>query len=391
MSALATEVMAPEATTEVGEKYSTHLMWVGAESYPTIEDFAKEAMEMGVSKRLPNAHFARSLVGKNAIVFLAHHENEWDECSDCLGDIECPEDRKRNEAIKVWESEMKALATKVEKLEKDVAALPTKFTVAKDGAEYIATADTGIILGSGATQEAATDNGQKALSELLRKTKLALGQAKRGIKVREEKVEQAIKDNAECAYCGGKGHLHAGTGGSGKIDGVHADGRKINYYKHQPEKFDWKTRVTDYEMCASCGGFGRVPKGKLFGLFIPEAVEYILKDGETDAIKDELDMASLRTVPAAAVASEDKRGCGKRKSGGFYLVSGTGKEGATKAALDKLVKAGVINPESAINGSFAQFVNHVAIDGVKRFRGIKSWTPSAEADAEASMIIEALA
>ena len=67
------------------------LMWVGEKFYGTFEDFAKEAVEQGISKRVPNAGFAKALMEEGNVVFLAHHDGEKDECPDCAGRFECPD------------------------------------------------------------------------------------------------------------------------------------------------------------------------------------------------------------------------------------------------------------------------------------------------------------
>ena len=62
-----------------------------------------------------------------------------------------------------------------------------------------------------------------------------------------------------------------------------------------------------------------------------------------------------------------------------------------EAILKELVESGAIKAEGAeVNGNFIRFVNPVEID-CKRFRGLKRWSLSPKAEAEAEMILEAVA
>src|SRR5690606_29035571 len=70
------------------------LMWIGTEFYPTIESWANEAVELGVSKRLPSGALGEALMEPGNVVFVAHDEGEKTECPDCLGTIECPDCRR---------------------------------------------------------------------------------------------------------------------------------------------------------------------------------------------------------------------------------------------------------------------------------------------------------
>jgi hypothetical protein len=49
----------------------------------------------------------------------------------------------------------------------------------------------------------------------------------------------------------------------------------------------------------------------------------------------------------------------------------------------ELAQAGVVDPKRVeIKGSLAVFQDPIEIPGVKRFRGIKKWTPTEEIEAE---------
>ena len=67
------------------------LMWVGEKFYGTFDEFAAEAIEQGISKRVPNAGFAKALMDEGSVVFLAHHDGEKDDCPDCAARFECPD------------------------------------------------------------------------------------------------------------------------------------------------------------------------------------------------------------------------------------------------------------------------------------------------------------
>jgi hypothetical protein len=106
----------------------------------------------------------------------------------------------------------------------------------------------------------------------------------------------------------------------------------------------------------------------VFGLFLPQAIEVIV-GGEGSPEAEAAKAAGFAPVTTATVATERKRGCGKRKPGGVYVV--TKAEGDTKAkeAVDALRKAG-IEREVEVKGNFIRFIEPIEIHGVKRFRGL---------------------
>jgi len=127
-------------------------------------------------------------------------------------------------------------------------------------------------------------------------------------------------------------------------------------------------------------------------LFMPEGVEYILKSTDTDKVKQEMETKGFGTVDTVALVSERKRGCGKRKPGGYYVVTKQGAKPSQKVeeVVDKLVKAGVVKPEGLeVKGSYIRFVTPIDIN-VKRFRGLKRWNLDPRAEQEAEMILEAM-
>lgn len=319
----------------------SYLMWVGAQDYPTIKAFEDEAEAQGISKRLPNEEMGKTLLQPGNVIFLAHDEGNYSECPKCTGLVECGDCRKRNEEVK--------------RLQAEVEALREEYKSAKEDKE----------------RQSAKRKGER----------------------RNEKI-QALKDaNKTCAVCEGKGSYTGGTGGSIRIDGRLVDYRQYNYWLHQPKK--WKPEdhnLTDHTQCEHCGGTGRMPEGKVFGLFLPEGVDYILKDSDTDKVKHEMESKGFDTVDSTTLVREVKRGCGKRKQGGYYVVTRQGNKPNQTAqeVVDRLVKAGVVNPDGVeVKGSYVNFVNPIDIN-VKRFRGLKRWNLDPRAEQEAEMILDAL-
>lgn len=324
-------------TTEITNSY---LMWIGKEHYPKITDWSAEALEVGISKRLPNDKIAEKLMQPGSVIFVAHDEGEYSECPACLGEIENPEARK--------------LRTEIERIESDIE----EFESEHRHADLIEDADD-------------------QAAEMARLNKLVVN--------REARLE---KLNAE--FDALSLTIKAGTGGTVQVEGEKWDYRKYSYWVHQPKK--WKDIAIRKDQCETCGGTGRLPEGKVFGLFLPSAIEYVLKVDDNDAIKAEIEARKITTVTTAAVAAEAKRGCGKRKAGGYYVVTRTEDNDAdAKAIVEKLVAEGKIDPEAVeINGNFVRFLAPVEID-CKRFRGIKRWSMDVDAAEEAEAILEAMA
>jgi hypothetical protein len=299
---------------------ATYLMWVGAEHYATIQDWVNEATEMGVSKRLPNEHMARALM-ENAIVFVAHDEGSYTECEECSGTIDCGECRKRE----VLSEKHRA--------------------VAKAARE-------------GAAKHAADSKEAKA----------ALAKAERN----DAKADALDEQIAECEACLGERSITAGTGGKVVFeDGEAWDYRQYNYWLHQPKVWtpEDKGGVAEITRCVCCGGTGRLPEGMAFGLFVPQAIEVIVPEGDAEAEAKAAE-AGFTPVSTAVVAKERKRGCGKRKPGGVYVTTTTkGDKKAAKRVKDALKAAG-IEREVEVKGNFIQFVEPISIPGVKRFRGL---------------------
>lgn len=332
---------------------ASYLMWVGAEHYGTIEDYTGEVVKMGVSKRLSNVHIARKLMEPGAVIFLAHDEHEYTECPECVGNVECGECRKRyHERCR---------------LEDEVLELEERLDAAREAVRLASEADK--------------DGPRKEVARL-----------KRLIANRVEKAKTIASVSKECETCEGHGRYNGSTGGRVVVDGEHMDYRAYNYWLHQPKKWSPEGKTVVAEMCEICGGTGRLPEGKVFGALLPSDVEYILKADDNLAKQVEIEEAGFKTVTTKEVSVEIARGCGKRREGGFYVRTGTGERTEdTKALVDKLVAAGHIEPEGAeLIGTFVRFVNPIDIPGVKRFRGLKTFSLIPEAEDEVEMAVEAL-
>jgi hypothetical protein len=325
---------------------SSYLMWVGSEHYSTIGDWSEEAITAGISKRLPGAAMASKLMEPGTVIFVAHDEGESEDCPKCTGVIECPDCRKREEECS--------------RLRKECDGFMKRF---EDRADFDANAS---------------------------------GSQQRSVKLRESKIDQLENESTECELCDGLGSYKAGTGGHVETqDGEHVDYRTYNYWLHQPKKSgDFLDTITEKEMCGHCGGTGKLPCAKIFGMFVPEDVEYIVSGDETEEVLAKI--KEFTKVSAKAVAAEPKRGCGKRKPGGTYVVTSpdrsatTASHAAVKDALAELVKQGIVDPEATdIKGSFVRFLEPIEVD-VKRFRGIKSYSLDVDVEEAATDVMEAM-
>ncbi len=319
----------------------SYLMWVGADNYPTIEDWVEEAQKQGVSKRLPGIAAATSMLEEGTAIFVAHDNGEYRDCPECLGTIECGECRKSNREL--------------ERLSEQLANLKAERAGAKEA---------------------------KDVRRLSRRIDTIL-----------DKVSDAT-DRIEggCELCKGEGRYEAGTGGTAQVNGKAWDYRTYNYHLHHGGLVDpvaRKKAVTKKDMCEHCGGTGRLPEGKVFGMFLPESIEYIA-DGKEDAEKLKAMEEKFSIVSKEMLVEEEKRKCGKRVAGGLYAsTSLDASEADVRAAVKELVESGALEATgAAIHGGFAEFLTPVPIPD-KRFRGIKRWALDPGAEAEAEMILEA--
>jgi hypothetical protein len=313
-------------TTSIEHAY---LMWVGAEHYGTMGEWIDEALIQGISKRLPNAAIGATLMKPGTVIFVAHANGEYEPCPKCLGEVECPECRKRQNESKKIISDAEAI---------------------KDNAKAYARA--------------------------------------------RKRATRLLDACTDCLECDGEFSSRAGTGGSVTLmtDSVHTehwDYRRYNYWLHQPSKWQPKD-VISLDMCSHCGGTGRRPAGKVYGVFVPSAVEYILPEGSDAKIKAEMEARSFRTVSLSALKLEPRRKCGTRKPGGTYVVASTSTHTNVQAIIKDLVRTGRIEADGVeINGGLIRFINPIEIES-KAFRGIRRWGLDPRAEAEAEMILEAM-
>jgi hypothetical protein len=68
----------------------SYLQWVGTSSYATVEDFAADAVERGVCKKLPNRNVAMECAKPGTLIFLAHDRGQLKECLACAELVVCP-------------------------------------------------------------------------------------------------------------------------------------------------------------------------------------------------------------------------------------------------------------------------------------------------------------
>ncbi len=324
---------------------NTYLMWIGSESYKTIEDWTAEAIERGVSKRLPNEYIGEGLMESGTVIFVAHDEGDMYECEECASTIECPDCRKAQAS---YDRE----AHLADKLQKEA--------------------------------EAKVNHGMGRVFVLdAKERKSALNRATNAV-ARCEKLDEEMDG---CERCLGTKEITAGSGGTVVFeDGSVWDHRRYMYHRNQPKKWTAadKGGIAVNKRCERCGGSGRLPNGKVFGLVVPEAIEYV-ESGNVDKDKAMADRG-FKIVTATMLKCELKRKCGVRKPGGVYAVTAPGSEStAGGEAADALG----IN-EVEVKGNFVQFMTPVDISGTKRFRGLARWELPEAVEDEAEMITEAL-
>jgi len=323
-------------TTKTSAITKSYLMWIGSEHYEGINVYSDEAVTLGVSKRLPSVAAGRALMEPGTVVFVAHDEGSSSECPECRGTIECPQCRIRRVESLALQAEVDTIKSRFEDFAKEAPA------------------------------------GKK-----------------RSVRIREAKIVKLSEASGACEDCGGTGKVESSTGGYVVLkDGSRMDYRQYNYWLHQPKKWD-DSKVKERHQCEECGGKGLLPDGKVFGMFVPDRVEYIVSGEETKEKMEEV--KDFAAVSKSELVLEPRRGCGKRKVGGVYAVTVPGEDSKkAQKAVDELVESGIIEPEGVdLHGSFVRFLNPIAIDE-KRFRGIKSWALDARVETEAEMAAEAL-
>lgn len=326
------------------EIQNSYLMWVGSGDYEDIKAYTDEVVSMGVSKRIPGIGMANALSEPNTVVFVAHDEGEFDPCDYCMGIIDCPDCRVREGKIDRWNAE-----------------------------------------------------ADKVLDRYKSEDDIPPGKA-RIVRIRREKMAAAEQEIAKCESCDGEKEYEDGTGGHviltkrndfiGKKKRI--DYRSFNYWMRQPEKFDHESEVSDYDMCEECGGNGKLPRARIFGVFVPSGIEYILNGKENEIVKEHIaDFAQLDMVE---IRKEPKRKCGKRIPG-YYVVTRKGKKPmkAAKEVVKELIAKGVIKKGDVdVTGDFIRFAKPVEYPGLRRFRGVKSFNLIPEAEDQAEMALDAV-
>jgi hypothetical protein len=337
------------------------MMWVGSESYKTIKDWTDEAIVQGISKRLPNAAVGRCLAEEGTVIFVAHDEGVFHECPDCIGVVENPEARK--------------MRTDLERVAKEVEGYELALeSTHEESEEYVK------------SHPNAGSDDENIVALHKESTRLMRLIARRNAKYRS--IEEELETSREYVEGGTGGHVHIMSDG-GTVE--RWDYRKYNYWLHQPKKFDVNS-VVKKNMCESCGGTGQLPDAKIFGVFIPSAVEYILKPCDDEEVKKRMEARGISTVTQTQLKSEVIRKCGKRHEGGVYIVASTSEEPTKQMVevVEELVKKGLVEPDGVeIKGDFVRFIEPVETE-VKRFRGIKSWCLDPRAEEEAEMIFDAM-
>lgn len=327
-----------------------YLMWIGAAHYAKITDWTDEALAQGISKRVPSIEMAKVLTQPGTVVFVAHDEGEYKDCDECKGVIENPERRKLEQERNRLTAELSNLAAEVKNIRESIAL---NVCDAEGGEADIARI------------EKLMENRRKKANKLAKDI---------------DSMDRWIDGGT-----GGQVHVHAATGTSTW------DYRRYNYWLHQPQHFDPSKVTLEKHMCETCGGIGRLPLGKVFGMFVPQNIEYIVGNEAKEAVTKKAKEAGAKLVTEAEVKLEAKRGCGKRRGGGVYVVtSPKGNSKNVKEAVATLVEEGKLDPQAVeINGQFAHFIRPVPIDA-KRFRGIKRWNLDPDVEDEAEMIADAI-
>lgn len=315
---------------------NSYLMWVGGEHYADSDQYTAEVVAMGVSKRLPGIGMANALSEKGTVVFVAHDNGESDSCDHCMGEVECSECRVRDGNIKRFQAE-----------------------------------------------------ADKVLHNYPNEDEIPAGKA-RIVRIRREKIAKMEAAKASCDMCDGEGVYEDGTGGYVMVGGEPMDYRTFNYWMRQPKVFDAdkEAPIRDRNMCDHCGGNGYLPRAKIFGVFLPSNIEYILNGKENELVEEQI--KDFKKLDMKTVKREAVRGCGKR-SPGYYVTAKSGKPSKrAKDLVKELVAAGVIDPAVEVIGDFVRFAKPVDAPGMRRFRGVKKFGLIPEAEEQAEMITEAM-
>jgi len=316
---------------------NSYLMWVGVEHYEDVNAYVEEVRAMGVSKRLPGVGMAAALTEPGTVVFVAHDDGEAYSCDECMGMVECGDCRVLDQKIAKWQAEADAVKTRFK------------------GEEI--------------------PRGKQRI-----------------IDIREARIAAARAEQEGCEVCDGEGEHECGTGGHVvRADGSKMDYRAFNYWMRQPLKFDVEREIIGKKMCEACGGTGKVPAAKIFGLFMPTDVEYILNGKENELVLEQVE--AFTKLDMETVKKESVRKCGRRRPGFYVVTKGKKSKKRVKEVVEDLAAKGIIKKaQTELIGDFIAFTNPIEVQGLKRFRGVKRFDaihPAATEQAE--MILDAVA
>lgn len=315
---------------------NSYLMWIGVDHYEDTGVYLDEVRRMGVSKRLPGVGMANALTEPGTVVFVAHDDGEAYSCDACMGMVECGECRVLEHKIAKWQAE-------------------------------------------------ADDVKKRFKNEEIPRGK------QRIIDIREARIAAAREEQEGCEICDGEGEHECGTGGFVvRKDGSKMDYRTFNYWMRQPTKFDVDREIVGKNMCESCGGTGKVPAAKIFGVFIPTDVEYILNGKENELVLEQVE--AFTKLSMEVVKKEQPRKCGRRRPGFYVVTHGKKDKKRAKDVIDELAAKGIIKKgQTEMIGDFIAFTKPIEVQGLKRFRGVARFDaihPAASDQAE--MILEAM-
>jgi len=199
----------------------------------------------------------------------------------------------------------------------------------------------------------------------------------------------ACAENVACPECGGRGEqgckrckglgsIEEGSGGHALIDGECWTYRRYSALRRVSRSKFWEVthQIGEVTYCKICGGRGWISRGGVFGAFLPDRVEYILRPKEKPKRRVWLAAKSIHTIPAAtAMAEKPRAGKRQRIAGSFFAVTTPQQLGHSTPAIVNLVcdliemgdlESGTVS----YYGSFVRFLDPIPRVG-KQFRGLK--------------------
>jgi len=251
-----------------------YLQWISDRPFPTSKAFIDEAIDRGVSRRVPNLITAAALAQPGTVIFLIHAEGRKEECLACAETVMCTRCDSRN---------------------------------------------------------------------------------------------------PNCPLCRGLGSIERGTGGYAVVDGERWSYLRYIKMRRRAKHSFWQDEhlIKDVTRCKNCGGHGSIPRGAVFGFFVPDAVEYIPIPRDKKITQAMLEARNIKTV--SGVAKEARRAEGFRQPG-FYMVTRPKDDGdeILREVIIQLIDAGILSPPDlgSIHRHFATLLEPMLHSG-KRFRGLK--------------------